>query len=77
MKIHWIDIVIIVLYLANTISIGFLLKRRAAKNLDSHFLGGKTLPWNLLGISNASGRFDITGTMWLVFWEKLYISLQI
>jgi Na+/proline symporter len=35
--------------------------------LDSYFLGGKTLPWYMLGVSNASGMFDITGTMWLVY----------
>ncbi len=72
MKVHWIDIVIIILYLSSTITIGFLLKKRAAKNLDSYFLGGKSLPWYLLGVSNASGMFDITGTMWLVYLLFVY-----
>ena len=72
MKIHWLDIVIILLYLATTITIGFFLKKRAAKNLDSYFLGGKSLPWYLLGVSNASGMFDITGTMWLVYLLFVY-----
>jgi len=72
MKVHWIDLTIIILYLLTTISIGFLLKKRAAKNLDSYFLGGKSLPWYLLGISNASGMFDITGTMWLVYLLFVY-----
>ncbi len=72
MKVHWIDIAIIILYLASTITIGFLLKKRAAKNLDSYFLGGKSLPWYLLGVSNASGMFDITGTMWLVYLLFVY-----
>ncbi|MCD4769060.1 MAG: Na+:solute symporter, partial [Bacteroidales bacterium] len=40
--------------------------KRASKNLDSYFLGGKSLPWYMLGLSNASGMFDITGTMWMV-----------
>ena len=66
MNIHWIDITIIVLYLAMVLSIGFVLKKRAAKNLDSYFLGGKSIPWYILGVSNSSGMFDITGTMWLV-----------
>jgi solute:Na+ symporter, SSS family len=35
--------------------------------LNSYFLGGKSLPWYLLGISDASGMFDISGTMWLVY----------
>ena len=46
--------------------IGVLLTKRAAKSVDSYLLGGKTLPWYLLGLSNASGMFDISGTMWLV-----------
>jgi len=62
-----IDQVIVVVYLAATILIGFWVSRYAAKNLDSYFLGGKALPWYMLGISNASGMFDITGTMWLVY----------
>src|SRR5688572_5661740 len=32
----------------------------------SVYLGGKTLPWYMLGLSNASGMFDISGTMWMV-----------
>jgi len=72
MNIHWIDISIIALYLVTAISIGFFLKKRAAKNLDSYFLGGKTMPWYVLGVSNASGMFDITGTMWLVYLLFVY-----
>lgn len=29
-------------------------------------LGGNQLPWYMLGLSNASGMFDISGTVWLV-----------
>ncbi|MFC2124424.1 sodium:solute symporter family protein [Bacteroidota bacterium] len=61
-----IDISIIILYLVLTILVGFWISKRASKNLEAYFLGGKTLPWYILGISNASGMFDITGTMWLV-----------
>jgi len=43
------------------------ISKRASKNLDSYFLGSKSLPWYILGVSNASGMFDITGTMWLVY----------
>ena len=66
MLLHPIDIIIICAYLATIVIIGILLKRKAAKNLDSYFLGGKTLPWYMLSLSNASGMFDISGTMWLV-----------
>lgn len=61
-----IDIVIIVAYLLGMIFIGLMLKKKAAKNMNSYFLGGNTLPWYALGLSNASGMFDISGTMWMV-----------
>ena len=67
MELYTIDIAIIFTYLALTILIGFWISKRASKDLDSYFLGGKSLPWYILGISNASGQFDITGTMWLVY----------
>ena len=67
MRLDAIDISIILGYFAVTIIIGFYVSKRASKNMGSYFLGGNTLPWYLLGISNASGMFDITGTMWLVY----------
>jgi SSS family solute:Na+ symporter len=66
MKLHGIDVAIIIGYLLTVSLIGVLLRRRASKNLNSYLLGGKELPWYLLGLSNASGMFDISGTMWLV-----------
>src|SRR2546430_11873984 len=29
-------------------------------------MGGKSLPWYMLGLSDASDMFDISGTMWMV-----------
>ncbi len=72
MQLHFIDISIIVLYLLATIFIGSFLSKRANKNMGSYFLGGNTLPWYMLGISNASGMFDISGTMWLVTLAFVY-----
>jgi len=66
MNLSTIDIAIIVTYLVLTIFLGFWISKRASKNLDSYFLGGRSMPWYLLGLSNASGMFDITGTMWMV-----------
>jgi Na+/proline symporter len=40
--------------------------------MKAYFLGGNTLPWYVLGISNASGMFDISGTMLLVGWMFVY-----
>lgn len=66
MQLHPIDVAIILAYLVAIVVIGVLLSRRAAKNIDSYFLGGKSIPWYYLGVANASGMFDITGTMWMV-----------
>src|SRR5512146_2867414 len=66
MKLHPLDIAIIVVYLLGVSLIGVLLRRRASANLNSYLLGGNELPWYFLGLSNASGMFDISGTMWLV-----------
>lgn len=66
MNLQPLDIGIVIGYLFLTIVIGFLISKRASKNLDSYFLGGKSIPWYILGISNASGMFDISGTMWFV-----------
>jgi len=67
MKLHPIDLTIIGLYLVIVVLIGFFVSRRAGKDMNSYFLGGKTMPWWLLGVANASSMFDITGTMWLVY----------
>ena len=66
MRLTTIDIAVILCYLGATVFIGLFVSKKASKNIDSYFLGGKTIPWWVLGVSNASGMFDITGTMWLV-----------
>jgi Na+/proline symporter len=53
-------------YIVAIISIGFYLSKRATKNIDTYFLGGNKIKWYYLGLSNASGMFDISGTMWTV-----------
>lgn len=70
--IHPIDVGILVVYFISIVAAGVIISRRARQNLDSYFLGGRNIPWYLLGISNASGQFDITGTMWLVMLMFVY-----
>ncbi|MBN1415718.1 MAG: Na+:solute symporter [Bacteroidales bacterium] len=72
MNLHIIDIGIIVLYLITTIFVGYYVSHRASRNIKSYFLGENTLPWYFLGVSNASGMFDIAGTMLLVYWLAVY-----
>lgn len=66
MQLHAVDIGIIFAYIIVIVIAGLWLSKLAGKNIESYFLGGKRIPWYLLGIANASGMFDITGTMWLV-----------
>jgi Na+/proline symporter len=64
---HPVDIAVLLLYFAAMLGIGVAVMRKASRGLDSYFLAGKELPWYILGISNASAMWDITGTMWLVY----------
>lgn len=72
LQLHAIDIAIIAAYFLTTVAIGLWVSRRGGKDLDSYFLGGKKMPWYLLGISDASGMFDISGTMLMVYWLLIY-----
>ncbi|MGQ1890153.1 sodium:solute symporter family protein [Thermophagus sp. OGC60D27] len=66
MNLSFIDISIVLSYLVLTLFIGFWLSKRASKDLQAYFLGGNSIKWYFLGLSNASGMFDISGTMWTV-----------
>ena len=72
MQLHTLDLGIIVGYFVLVVAIGLWVSRRGSKDLDSYFLGGKTMPWYVLGVSDASGMFDISGTMWLVYVLFIY-----
>lgn len=61
-----IDVAIIVIYIALTLGVGIWISKRASQGLDSYFLGGKSIKWYYLGLSNGSGMFDVSGTAWMV-----------
>ena len=63
---HTADLLIILAYLISIVVIGLVLRKRAQRSKDDYLLGGKAIPWYMLGLSNASGMFDISGTIWLV-----------
>ena len=67
MHLRPLDLAIIPGYFVLVVLLGLWVSRRGARDLDSYFLGSKSLPWYILGVSDASGMFDITGTMWLVY----------
>jgi solute:Na+ symporter, SSS family len=66
MKLQLIDFLILASYLVTMILIGFWMRKKARQNKDSYLMGGKSLPWYMLGLSDASDMFDISGTMWMV-----------
>jgi len=66
MRLSSIDITIILIYLSSTIFIGFWYSKKARQNKEAYMLGGRSLPWYKLGLSDASDMFDISGTMWMV-----------
>ena len=72
MHLHTIDIAIIIAYLCSSVFIGYWVSHRASRDMQAYFLGGNAMPWYVLGISNASGMFDISGTMLLVYWMFVY-----
>jgi Na+/proline symporter len=66
MKLQFIDIAILLTYLISMVLIGFYMRNKAKQDKDSYLMGGKKLPWYMLGLSDASDMFDISGTMWMV-----------
>ena len=61
-----IDTVIIVSFLVLVTLVGYMMSNMASKGLDDYFLGGKRIPWWVLGISTATSNFDMAGTMVIV-----------
>jgi SSS family solute:Na+ symporter len=66
MRLRIPDLAIIAAYLLTMVVIGWTLRKKARLNKDNYLMGGKTLPWYMLGLSDASDMFDISGTMWMV-----------
>jgi Na+/proline symporter len=61
-----LDILAILIYFIVVIGAGVWYRRRAARNLEAYFLGGKSMHWLALAMSGSVATFDITGTMWIV-----------
>ncbi len=72
MQLSMLDLGVIIAYIAATIVIGLWISKKATRSIQSYFLGGNEIPWYMLGLSNASGMFDISGTMWMVYLLFVY-----
>jgi SSS family solute:Na+ symporter len=60
------DYSVIAVYLLALMGLGIYLNRRATASLEDYFLGGKKMPWWLLGVSGMSSQLDVAGTMLIV-----------
>lgn len=72
MHLHALDVGIILTYIVCTVLVGYYVSHRGSRDMAAYFLGGNKMPWYVLGLSNASGMFDISGTMLLVYWMFVY-----
>jgi len=57
MVLETLDWIIIIGFAALIVGVGLSYTRRAGKNLDSFFLGGRNLPWYIAGISMVATTF--------------------
>ncbi|MEN8863573.1 MAG: sodium:solute symporter [Lentimonas sp.] len=62
-SLNFIDSSIIVIYLIVTMGVGLIMTRKASQSLDNYYLGGRSLPWYMLGMAGMANWFDLTGTM--------------
>jgi Na+/proline symporter len=61
-----LDYAVIAAYFVLVIGLGLWYRKRAARNIEAYFLGGKRMHWLPLAMSGSVSTFDITGTMWIV-----------
>ncbi|MFB6257292.1 MAG: sodium:solute symporter family protein [Flavobacteriales bacterium] len=57
MPLPWIDLIIVIAFLALTLGIGYALKGKAEGGLRNFFLGGRNLPWYVAGMSMVATTF--------------------
>jgi len=58
MALQKIDWIIITVYFAVILMVGVIVSKRASKNSTEYFLGGRRMPWWLLGISMVATTFS-------------------
>ena len=75
MNFHWIDLVIIAVYLIANAFLGIYIRREATKHTASYFLGDRNIHWWMLGLSGCSSYIDVGGTMALVG-AMFYLGLK-
>jgi len=59
---HYVDYTIIGLYVLIILGVGIYFSKRAAGSIDEYFLGGRHIPWYILGLSGMATFVDMSGT---------------
>lgn len=77
-----VDITLMVIYVGILLGMGIYLKSKASSSVEDYFIGGRKMPWWLLGMSGMAQFVDIAGTsviISLLFFlgpKELMISLR-
>jgi len=66
MELALIDMIIILGYVITVLLLGVIMSRVASQGIDDYFLGGRKIPWWVLGASGTASNLDMTGTMMIL-----------
>ncbi len=66
MKLSTIDLSILVGYFILITVVGLLVSKKASGSIKEYFLGGRSIPWYILGLSGMATFVDISGTAFQV-----------
>ena len=61
-----VDYSILILYFLVFVGFGVALNRRASGSPEDYFLGGRKLPWYMLGFAGMASWVNITGSMAII-----------
>ena len=61
-----IDLLILFVYFVAVMAVGLLVSKKSSSSLGDYFLGGRSIPWYLLGISGMATFLSLSGSMHIV-----------
>lgn len=61
-----LDYLLMVVYLAVLVGLGLHFKSKASTSLESYILGGRTIPWWIMGVSGMANMLDLSGTALII-----------
>lgn len=61
-----IDYVLMGLYLTVLVALGLHFRRKASNSLEDYILGGRKIPWWIMGVSGMANMLDLSGTALII-----------